>query len=171
LPPLSILSVRDDYKMNDPARKAVLLAPTQKRRTRRRTMKYICLGYLEPGKIEGMAESERHAMFDECFEYNDPLRANGHLLAEVPLQPPETALTLYWKNGKVATTDGPFAETKEQLAGIQILEARDLNHAIRLISQLPGFKYGLGPVEIRPVADLNEMTKESEQRRRKDASR
>jgi hypothetical protein len=76
------------------------------------------------------------------------------------------------KNGKVATTDGPYAETKEQLGGIQILEARDLNHAVQLISQLPGFKYGLGPVEIRPVADISEMMKESEQRRRrKDSSR
>ena len=95
-------------------------------------MKYICLGYLEPGKIEGMTEDERNAMLDEVFEYNDHLRANGHLVAEAPLQPPATALTLYWKNGKVATTDGPYAETKEQLGGLQILEARDLNHAIQL---------------------------------------
>src|SRR6266849_2163783 len=105
-------------------------------------MKYICLGYLEPGKFEGMTESERNATFDECFEYNDHLRANGHLVAEVPLQPPETALTLYWKNGKVATTDGPYAETKEQLGGILILEARDMNHAHQLISQHPALKYG-----------------------------
>ena len=133
-------------------------------------MKYICLGYLEPGKIEGMAEDERRAMFDECFEYNDHLRANGHLVAEVPLQPPETALTLCWKNGKVTTTDGPYAETKEQVGGIQIIEVQDLNHAVQLVSQLPGFKYGLGPVEIRPVADLTEMMKESE-RRQKNTSR
>ncbi len=111
-------------------------------------MKYICLGYIEPGRFEGMTEDERHATFDDCFEYNDHLRANGHLVAEVPLQPPETALTLYWKNGKVATTDGPYAETKEQLGGIQILEARDLNHAVQLVSQLPGFKFGLGPIEM-----------------------
>jgi len=137
----------------------------------RRIMKYICLGYIEPGKFEGMTEDERHATFDECFEYNDHLRANGHLVAEVALQPPETALTLYWKNGKVATTDGPYAETKEQLGGIQILEARDLNHAVQLISQQPGFKFGLGPIEIRPVADLSEIIKESERRRRKDTSR
>jgi hypothetical protein len=151
---------------------AVPLAPTQKRRTRRRTMKYICLGYIKPGTFEGMTEDERHATFDECFEYNDHLRANGHLVAEVPLQPPETGLTLYWKNGKVATTDGPYAETKEQLGGIQIFEARDLNHAVQLVSQQPGFKYGLGPIEIRPVADLSEIIKESEQRRRrKDTSR
>jgi hypothetical protein len=132
-------------------------------------MKYICLGYLEPGKFEGMTEDERHAVFDECFEYNDRLRANGHAATEVPLQPPETAVTLYWKNGKVATTDGPYTETKEQLAGLLILEARDLNHAIQLISQHPGMK--LGTNEIRPVADLSEIMKESERRRRKDTSR
>lgn len=133
-------------------------------------MKYICLGYIEPGKFEGMTEDERNAMLDECFEYNDHLRANGHLVAEVPLQPPETALTLYWKNGNVATTDGPYAETKEQLGGIHILEARDLNHVMQLISQHPGMKYG--SIEIRPVADISEMMKESEQRRRrKDTSR
>ena len=134
-------------------------------------MKYICLGYLEPGKIEGMAEDERHAMLDECFEYNDHLRANGHLVAEIPLQLPETALTVYWKNGKVATTDGPYAETKEQLGGIVILEARDLNHAIQLISRLPGFQYGLGPIEVRPAADLTEILKASEQRRRQNTAR
>ncbi|MGB0109723.1 MAG: YciI family protein, partial [Terriglobales bacterium] len=108
-------------------------------------------------------------MFDECFEYNDRLRANGHVAAEVPLQPTETAVTLYWKNGKVATTDGPYAETKEQLAGLLILEARDLNHALQLISQHPGMK--LGTNEIRPVADLSEIIKQSERRRRKDTSR
>ena len=133
-------------------------------------MKYICLGYIEPGKFEGMSQDERHRTYEECFEYNDHLCANGHLDAEIALQPPETALTLYWKNGKVATTDGPYAETKEQVGGIQILEARDLNHAIQLISQQPGFKYGLGPIEIRPIADLTEIMKESE-RRRKDTSR
>ena len=131
-------------------------------------MKYICLGYLEPGTFEGMTEDERDAVLDECFEYNDHLRANGHLVAEIPLQPPETALTLYWKNGKVATTDGPYAETKEQLGGILILEARDLNHAIQLLSQHPGMK--LGTNEIRPIVDLSEIKKESE-RRRKDTSR
>jgi len=133
-------------------------------------MKYICLGYLKPGTFEGMAEDERHALLDECFEHNDHLRANGHLVGELSLQPPETALTLYWKNGKVATTDGPYAETKEQLGGILILEARDLNHAIQLISQLPGFQHGLGPIELRPMADLNELMKASAQRRRQNTA-
>ena len=134
-------------------------------------MKYICLGYIEPGKFEGMTEDARNAVFDECFEHNDHLSANGNIVDEMGLQPPETAVTLRWKDGKVATTDGPYAETKEQLGGLTILEARDLNHAIQLISQLPGFKYGLGPIEIRPAADLNEIMKGSEQRRRQKAAR
>ncbi|MDX6501988.1 MAG: hypothetical protein QOG23_5248 [Blastocatellia bacterium] len=129
-------------------------------------MKYICLGYLEPGKFEGMTEEERNAIFDECFEYNDHLRANG----QVPLQPAETALTLYWKNGKVATTDGPYAETKEQLGGILVLEARDMNHAVQLIGQHPALTYG-NIFEIRPAADMNEVMKASEQRRRQNTAR
>ncbi len=129
-------------------------------------MKYLCLGYIEPGKFEGMTEDERNRVFDECFEHNDHLRASGHLVAEVALQPPETAMTVHSRNGKVAATDGPYAETKEQLGGLQILEARDLNHVLQLVSELPGFKYGLGPIEIRPVADLDEIMKRSEQRRR-----
>ena len=128
-------------------------------------MKYICLGYIEPGKLENMSDSERSSMLDECFTYDDELRKNGHFAAGEALQPPNTAMTLSWKNGKVAVTDGPYAETKEQLGGILVLEARDLNHAIQLISQHPGVKYG--PFEIRLAGDLNEMIKASEQRRQK----
>jgi|SRR5215472_18918896 len=144
-----------------------VLAPSR----RRRTVKFICSGCIEPGKFEGMSEDERHRTFDECFEYNDHVRANGHLVAKIPLQPPEAALTLHWKNRKVATTDGPHAETKEQLGGIQFLGVRDLNQAVQLISQQPGFKHGLGPIEIRSVANLSEIIKASVRRRRKDTSR
>jgi hypothetical protein len=133
-------------------------------------MKYICLGYYEPAKHAAMTEDERHAMFDECFEYDDHLRANGHSLAGEAIQPSETALTVYWKNGKVATTDGPYAETKEQLGGFGLLEARDMNHAIQLMSQHPSLKYG-AIFEIRPAFDMSEMVRESEQRRRKSAAR
>jgi hypothetical protein len=153
--------------MNDPARKAVMLARTK----RRKTMKYLCLGYLEPGKFANMSESERNTVLDECFSYNDELRKNGHLVDEQPLQPANTAVTVYWKNGKVAVTDGPYAETKEQLGGIQVFEARDLNHAIQLISQSPGLRLGCGLIEIRPAADISELMKASAQRRRKDTSR
>jgi hypothetical protein len=133
-------------------------------------MKYICFGYYDKGKFDGMTESERNAMFDTCFEYDDQLRDNGHWAGGEALQPSETAVTLYWKNGKVATTDGPYAETKEQLGGILILEARDLNHAIQLMSQHPALTYG-NPFEIRPVGDMNKIVKESEQRRRKNTAR
>ncbi len=129
-------------------------------------MKYICLGYYDPAKHAGMTEDERNAMFDECFEYDDHLRANGQFAAGEALQPPEIALTVYWKNGKVATTDGPYAETKETLGGILVLEARDMNHAIQLMSQHPAVKYG-SIFDIRPTFDMSEMTKASEQRRRK----
>ena len=70
-------------------------------------MKYICLGYYDKGKVDGMTEGEQNVMFDICFEYDDHLRANGHWAGGEALQPPETALTLHWKNGKVATTEGP----------------------------------------------------------------
>jgi len=136
----------------------------------RRTMKYICLGYYDKSKHDAMTEAEKQAMFDSCFTYDDHLRANGHWVGGEPIQPAETALTLYWKNGKVATTDGPYAETKEQLGGIIILEARDMNHAHQLICQHPSLKYG-AIFEIRPAGDLNEMLKASEQRRQKNTAR
>ena len=126
-------------------------------------MKYICLGYIEPNKFETMSETDRNAMVDECFNYDDKLRKNGHFAGGEALQAPQTAKTLRWKNGKVSVTDGPYAETKEQIGGILVLEARDLNHAIELMSQHPGVK--AGPFEIRPAADLSEMIRESEPRR------
>src|SRR5277367_2489170 len=133
-------------------------------------MKYICLGYYEPAKHAGMTEDERNAMFDECFEYDDHLRANGHWAGGEALQPSETALTVYWKNGKVAMTDGPYVETKEQLGGLLVLEARDLNHAVQLMAQHPAMTYG-NIFEIRPAGDMSEIIKASEQRRRKDTAR
>jgi hypothetical protein len=128
-------------------------------------MKYICFGYYDKSKFEGMTESERNAIFDTCFEYDDHLRASGNWAGGEALQGPETALTLYWKNGKVATTDGPYAETKEQLGGLLVLEARDMNHAVQLMGQHPGLRNG--PWEIRPAGDLSEIMKASEQRRKR----
>jgi hypothetical protein len=133
-------------------------------------VKYFCFGYYDKGKFDGMSEAERNAMYDACFEYDDHLRANGHSAGGEALQPAETALTVYWKNGKVATTDGPYAETKEQLGGIGVLEARDMNHAVQLMSQHPALKYGT-IWEIRPVGDMSEIMKASEQRRRKKTAR
>ena len=129
-------------------------------------MKFICLGYYNEGKFNGMTESQRNAMFDTCFDYDDHLRANGHWAGGDALQPVETARTVSWKNGKVATTDGPYAETKEQIGGILVLEARDMNHAVQLMEQHPALKFG-SIFEIRPVGDLSEIMKASEQRRRR----
>lgn len=127
-------------------------------------MKYICLGYYDKRKFEAMPEGERNAWFDRCFEYDDQLRANGHWAGGEALQGPETALTLSGKDGKVAMTDGPYAETKEQLGGILVLEARDMNHAVQLIGQHPAL--GLGNIfEIRPVGDMSNIIRASEQRR------
>ena len=126
-------------------------------------MKYICLGYFDENNWEAMSESEKHAFFDECFAYDDVLRKNGHIVGGEALQSARNAVTLRWKNGKVSITDGPYAETKEQLGGFGVFEARDLNHAIQLMSKRPGVK--AGPFEIRPVDDLTEMIRESERRR------
>lgn len=102
-------------------------------------------------------------MVDECFAYDDLLRSKGHFAGGEGLQPAASATTLRWQNGKVTVTDGPYAETKEQLGGILLLEAEDLNQAIELMSKHPGLKNG--PFEIRPAADLGAMIRESQQRR------
>ena len=132
-------------------------------------MKYICFGYYDIDKFAGMTETERNAMFDTCFAYDDHLRAAGHWAGGEAIQPAETALTLTRENGKVATTDGPYAETKEQLGGILVLEARDINHAVELIGQHPALTYG-NTFEVRPVADMSEVIKASEQRRRQNTA-
>jgi hypothetical protein len=129
-------------------------------------MKYVCLGFMEAGKFENMPESERNAFVDGCFAYDGLLRENGHFAGGEALQPASGAVTLRRRGGKVVVTDGPYAETKEQLGGILILEARDLNHAIQLMSKHPGVSNGSG-FEIRPAADLTDMIRESEQRRSK----
>jgi hypothetical protein len=116
-------------------------------------MKYICLGYMEEKKWDAMSESERDAMIKECFAYDDVLRKNGHMVGGEALQSVRNATTLRFKNGKVSITDGPFAETKEQLGGILVLEAKDLNDAIQLMSKHPGVRLG-GCFEIRPIEDI-----------------
>src|SRR5262245_36036807 len=98
-------------------------------------MKYICLGYYDEKNWEKLSESERNALMDECFAYDGVLRKGGHFVGGEALQTARNAATLRWKNGKVSIADGPYAETKEQLGGILILEARDLDHAVQLMSK------------------------------------
>jgi hypothetical protein len=112
-------------------------------------MKFICLGYMEERQWDEMPERDRNALMNQCFAYDDELRRGGHFLGGEALQSVRNAVTLRYRQSKVAVTDGPYAETKEQLGGFLILEARDLNHAIQLISNHPGVRYS--PFEIRPV--------------------
>jgi hypothetical protein len=128
-------------------------------------MKFVCLGYIEPGKFENMPENDRNTMVDRCFTYDDVLRKGGHFVGGGVLQPSSSAKTLRFQGGKVIVTDGPYAETKEQIGGILILEARDIDHAVGLMSKHPGVS--AGPFEIRPAADLGGLIADSEQRRAK----
>lgn len=132
-------------------------------------MKYICLGYYNKDAHESRTKQEQNQMFDACFAYDDHLRANGHWAGGEGLHPAEDAMTVLWKDGKVVTTDGPFTETKEQLGGILILEARDMNHAVQLMSQHPSIKYG-SIFDIRPVADMSDVMNASAERRRQAAA-
>ena len=129
-------------------------------------MKYVCLGYMEESKWHAMSDGERESMLDECFAYDDEMRRGGHFTGGEALQSARNATTLRMENGRVSITDGPFAETKEQLGGIIILEATDLNHAIRLMSNHPSVRFG-STWEVRPAADLSGLLMESSERRSK----
>ena len=115
-------------------------------------MKYLCLVYYEEAKRDALSQSEHDALVSEGLAYVEELRRNGHYVASNALQSVQMATTLRVRNGKVATTDGPFAETKEQLGGFLLIEARDLNEAIRVASKIPPAR--LGCVEVRPVREL-----------------
>ncbi len=126
-------------------------------------MKFVCLGYIDQKNWEALPKTSSNAFMDECFDYDDVLRKGNHFASGEALDNAGNAKTLRHVNGKVVVTDGPFAETKEQIGGILILEARDLKHAVELMSKHPGVK--AGPFEIRPTVDLGEMVAQSEQRR------
>lgn len=112
-------------------------------------MKYICLGYFRENMWDSMTELEQKTFMTDCFAYDRELQANGHMTGGEALQSVRTATTIRYGNGKPVVTDGPFAETKEQLGGIMILEARDLNQAIHLMSNHPSTRMG-NTWEIRP---------------------
>lgn len=128
-------------------------------------MKYVCLGYIDERHWEKLPEHERNAVMDQCFTYDEELRRRGHFAGGEALQGRESAVTLRFRDGGVSLTDGPYAETKEQIGGILVLEARDLNEAIQLMSRHPGVR--VGPFEIRPAADLAQFMRDSEVRRAK----
>ena len=119
-------------------------------------MKFVCLGYIDQNAFAGVPAAEAQKMMEECFAYDDELRRGGHFVGGEALDAARNAVTLWTRNGEVQVTDGPYAETKEQLGGILLLEARDLNHAIALMSKHPGVK--MGPFEIRPAHEaINQL--------------
>lgn len=113
-------------------------------------MRYLCMGYHAEQALAAMSDREREAMLQETAAFEASLRKNGHYVDGKALQRSTTAATLRFDSGQVSITDGPFAETKEQLGGVLVLEARDLNHAIQLMSQVPCMRLG-GAMEIRPI--------------------
>jgi hypothetical protein len=110
-------------------------------------MKYLCLVYGEEKAIQSVNDNH-------CLEFDAGIRASGHCLSSEALEPVATATTVRVRNGKVSITDGPFAETKEYLAGFYMIEARDLNEAIQIASRIP--PAAVGSIEVRPIRPIRE---------------
>jgi hypothetical protein len=115
-------------------------------------MRYLCLIYDEEAVLDAMPKEEGEAFMNEYFAFTDGIRASGQYVAGEALQPVATATTVRIRNGNLSTTDGPFAETKEQFGGFYLIEARDLNEAIQVAAKIPSAR--TGSVEIRPVVDF-----------------
>ena len=115
-------------------------------------MKYMLLCCHEEKKVDSMSKSEFHALMEETMTYCEALKKSGQLLAVEALEPIQAAMSVKVRNGKLAVTDGPFAETKEQLGGFFLISARDLNEAIQVASKFPSVRFGT--MEVRPVKDF-----------------
>ena len=112
-------------------------------------MKYLCLIYEDEKTGAAMPKAEMDTMMNEYWAFTDAIRKSGHYVAGEALQPVQTATTVRIRNGKMSTTDGPFAETKEQLGGFYMIDARDLNDALQIAARIPSARHGA--VEVRPV--------------------
>jgi hypothetical protein len=117
-------------------------------------MKYLLLIYENEADFAGLSEAEQGTVFGEYMAYTGQIRQSGHYLGGNALQPVSTATTVRVKNGKTLTTDGPFAETREQLGGYYLVEARDLDEAISLAARIPGAR--TGSIEVRPILPTGE---------------
>jgi hypothetical protein len=115
-------------------------------------MKYLCMVFMDEKKLEALSNAELQTLDDESLAYDETLRKGGHLLAAQALQSVQAATTVRIRNGKASVTDGPFAETNEQIGGFLLIEARDLNEAIQLASKVPVIR--LGGIEVRPIKEL-----------------
>lgn len=112
-------------------------------------MKYLCLVYQDESKINALSEDEYALIMGEVLDFREELWQGGHYVASSPLQSVQSAMSVRVRNGKVLITDGPFAETKEQVGGFYLIEARDLNDAVRIASKMPLAR--LGGIEVRPL--------------------
>lgn len=117
-------------------------------------MRYLCLIYDEEKQLAGMSKSESDTFMGEYFGFTEGIKQSGHYLGGEALQPVQTATTVRVRNGKVSTTDGPFAETREQLGGYYLIDARDLNDAIQVAAKIPSAR--LGCVEVRPIQEFDQ---------------
>jgi hypothetical protein len=115
-------------------------------------MRYACLVYFDPKNVFNHS-AEAEAVLRDAGAYNDKLSASGHMVTDLALQLPDQAMTVQVRGGKMSTTDGPFMETKEVLGGFIVIEARDLNEAVRIAAGIPLAK--LGSIEVRPVVDFS----------------
>jgi len=120
-------------------------------------MRYLCLVYLVEEEMAAMSESESQACTDESLAYDEALQRSGHLVMAHALERGEAATTVRVRRGRVVTTDGPFAETKEQLGGFILIEARDLNDAIQVAARIPLARRG--SIEVRPIKQMNPSTR------------
>ena len=120
-------------------------------------MKYLCMVFLDEKKLEALSSAELQALDDESLAYDETLRKDGHLVAAQALESVQAATTVRVRNGKTLVTDGPFAETNEQIGGFLLIEARDLNEAIQLAAQVPVIR--MGGIEVRPVKELTPSSK------------
>ena len=116
-------------------------------------MRYLCLIYDDEKQWTRFAQPETEAIMGEYFAFTDDIKKSGHYLGGEALQPVATATTVRIRNGKLSTTDGPFAETKEQLGGFYLISARDLNEAIQIAAKIPSSR--TGSVEVRPVVEFD----------------
>jgi len=123
-------------------------------------MRYACLVYTEQDKLDALSTEEWDALIDQHLDYDATLERSGHFLAGAPLEPVTSASLVRVRGGKVAVTDGPFAETKEQLGGFILIEARDLNEALQVASKIPVARFGT--IEVRPVRELVDMKRGAE---------
>ncbi len=117
-------------------------------------MRYLCLLYEDEKGFEKMPKEEADAIINEYFTFTEDIKGTGSYLAGEALQPTDTATTVRVRNGKTQATDGPFAETKEQLGGFYMINAKDLNEAIQVAARIPAARYGC--VEVRPIMEFNE---------------